>query len=63
MKTSIASVCLSGDLREKLAAISAEGFDGVEIFEADFLTHDGISRVCLSRSGRSPSSGQTASST
>ena len=41
MKSSIATVCLSGDLREKLVAISAAGFDGVEIFEADFLTFDG----------------------
>lgn len=41
MKTSIATVCLSGDLREKLAAIAAAGFDGVEIFENDFLAFDG----------------------
>jgi 4-hydroxyphenylpyruvate dioxygenase len=41
MKTSIATVSLSGDLAEKLAAIAAAGFDGVEIFEADFLAFDG----------------------
>ncbi|MDQ2703619.1 MAG: sugar phosphate isomerase/epimerase and 4-hydroxyphenylpyruvate domain-containing protein, partial [Pseudomonadota bacterium] len=41
MKTSIASVSISGDLREKLAAIAAAGFDGVEIFETDFLAFDG----------------------
>lgn len=41
MKTSIATVCLSGDLREKLSAIAAAGFDGVEIFENDFLAFDG----------------------
>jgi len=41
MKTSIATVSLSGDLDEKLAAIAAAGFDGVEIFENDFLTFDG----------------------
>ena len=41
MKTSIATVCLSGDLPEKLAAIAAAGFDGVEIFENDFLAFDG----------------------
>jgi 4-hydroxyphenylpyruvate dioxygenase len=41
MKTSIATVSLSGDLREKLAAIAAAGFDGVEIFENDFLAFDG----------------------
>ena len=41
MKTSIATVSISGDLGEKLAAISAAGVDGVEIFENDFLTFDG----------------------
>ena len=41
MKTSIATVSISGDLREKLAAIAAAGFDGVEIFESDFLAFDG----------------------
>jgi 4-hydroxyphenylpyruvate dioxygenase len=40
MKTSIATVSISGDLPEKLEAISAAGFDGVEIFENDFLTFD-----------------------
>lgn len=44
MKTSIATVSISGDLAEKLAAISAAGFDGVEIFEQDFLTYDGSPR-------------------
>ncbi len=41
MKTSIATVSISGDLREKLAAIAGAGFDGVEIFENDFLAFDG----------------------
>ncbi len=41
MRTSIATVSLSGDLREKLAAIAAAGFDGIEIFENDFLAFDG----------------------
>ncbi|MCV3242672.1 bifunctional sugar phosphate isomerase/epimerase/4-hydroxyphenylpyruvate dioxygenase family protein [Mesorhizobium sp. ZC-5] len=41
MKTSIATVSISGDLREKLGAIAAAGFDGVEIFENDFLAFDG----------------------
>lgn len=41
MKTSIATVSISGDLGEKLHAIAAAGFDGLEIFEADFLTYDG----------------------
>ncbi|WP_114966101.1 bifunctional sugar phosphate isomerase/epimerase/4-hydroxyphenylpyruvate dioxygenase family protein [Alkalilacustris brevis] len=40
MKTAIATVCLSGDLPEKLAAIAAAGFQGIEIFENDFLTFD-----------------------
>lgn len=38
MRTSIATVSLSGDLAEKLDAIAAAGFDGVEIFETDLLT-------------------------
>jgi 4-hydroxyphenylpyruvate dioxygenase len=37
MKTSIATVCLSGTLEEKLRASAAAGFDGVEIFEPDFV--------------------------
>ncbi|SDG58060.1 bifunctional sugar phosphate isomerase/epimerase/4-hydroxyphenylpyruvate dioxygenase family protein [Pelagibacterium luteolum] len=41
MKSSIATVSISGDLREKLAAIAAAGFDGIEIFENDFLAFDG----------------------
>ncbi|PKR58663.1 bifunctional sugar phosphate isomerase/epimerase/4-hydroxyphenylpyruvate dioxygenase family protein [Thalassospira lohafexi] len=41
MLTSIATVSLSGDLQEKLDAIAAAGFDGVEIFENDLLSFDG----------------------
>ncbi len=41
MKTSIATVTVAGTLEEKLAAIAAAGFDGVEIFEQDFVAHDG----------------------
>ena len=37
MKTSIATVSLSGDLEDKIAAIARAGFDGVEIFEQDFI--------------------------
>ena len=44
MKTSIATVCLSGDLPEKLAAIAAAGFQGIEIFENDFLAFDAAPR-------------------
>lgn len=44
LKTSIATVTLSGTLEEKLQAIAAAGFDGVEIFENDFLAFDGSPR-------------------
>ena len=44
MKTSITTVSISGDLRDKLSAIAAAGFDGIEIFENDFLTCDGSPR-------------------
>jgi len=44
MKTSIATVSISGDFPEKLAAIAAGGFDGIEIFENDFLAFDGSPR-------------------
>ncbi|GAA0398570.1 4-hydroxyphenylpyruvate dioxygenase [Acrocarpospora corrugata] len=37
MRTSIATVSISGTLAEKLTAIAAAGFDGVEIFENDLL--------------------------
>jgi 4-hydroxyphenylpyruvate dioxygenase len=41
MKTSIATVSISGEFTEKLDAIASAGFDGVEIFENDFLAFDG----------------------
>lgn len=41
MKTSIATVSIAGELSDKLAAIAAAGFDGVEIFEQDFIAHSG----------------------
>tara|TARA_B110000046_G_scaffold139257_1_gene145693 strand:- start:3724 stop:5610 length:1887 start_codon:yes stop_codon:yes gene_type:complete len=44
MKTSIATVSISGNLKEKLTAISEAGFNGIEIFENDFLTFDGSPR-------------------
>ncbi|MFJ3667232.1 bifunctional sugar phosphate isomerase/epimerase/4-hydroxyphenylpyruvate dioxygenase family protein [Streptomyces sp. NPDC090106] len=37
MRKSIATVCLSGGLVEKLHACAAAGFDGVEIFEPDLV--------------------------
>ncbi|MDQ2088690.1 bifunctional sugar phosphate isomerase/epimerase/4-hydroxyphenylpyruvate dioxygenase family protein [Marimonas arenosa] len=41
MKTSIATVSISGNLREKLEAIAKVGFDGIEIFEQDFIADEG----------------------
>ena len=50
MKSSIATVSISGSLPEKLEAISAAGFDGVEIFENDLLVGPdsprAIRRIC-----------------
>ncbi|MBU2323458.1 MAG: sugar phosphate isomerase/epimerase, partial [Gammaproteobacteria bacterium] len=50
MQRSIATVSLSGTLPEKLEAIAAAGFDGVEIFENDLLYYDGsprdVRRLC-----------------
>jgi 4-hydroxyphenylpyruvate dioxygenase len=37
VRRSIATVCLSGTLEEKLAAAARAGFDGIELFEADLL--------------------------
>lgn len=37
MRTSIATVCLSGTLDQKLLAAHEAGFDGVEIFEPDLV--------------------------
>src|SRR3954468_11399750 len=36
-RAAVATVCLSGTLEDKLAAAAAAGFDGVEIFEPDFV--------------------------
>lgn len=49
-KRSIATVCLSGNLPDKLEAAAAAGFEGVEIFENDLLTYSGtpadVGRMC-----------------
>lgn len=46
MKTSIATVSISGTLESKLHAIAAAGFDGAEIFENDLLsTHLGARQI------------------
>ena len=44
MKTAIATVSISGTLEEKIAAIAAAGFDGIEIFEQDFIADPGSPR-------------------
>jgi len=44
MKTSIATVSVPGTLQDKLKAIASAGFDGVEIFEQDFITDAGSPR-------------------
>lgn len=40
MKTSTATVSIAGDFRDKLKAIAAAGFQGIEIFELDFIASD-----------------------
>jgi 4-hydroxyphenylpyruvate dioxygenase len=40
VKTSIATVSISGDFAEKLQAIADARFDGIEIFEQDFISSD-----------------------
>ncbi|MCG6903911.1 MAG: sugar phosphate isomerase/epimerase and 4-hydroxyphenylpyruvate domain-containing protein [Rhodobacter sp.] len=44
MKLCIATVTVPGSLPEKLRAIAEVGFQGVEIFEQDFLSFDGSPR-------------------
>lgn len=40
MRTSIATVCLSGSLEDKMTACAEAGFDGIEVFEPDLVaTH------------------------
>lgn len=50
MRTSIATVCVSGTLKEKLEAIAAAGFETVEIFENDLIAFPGspeeVRRIC-----------------
>ncbi len=38
MRTGIATVCLSGTLKEKMQACAIAGFGGIEIFEQDLVT-------------------------
>ena len=44
MRKSIATVCLSGTLPDKLEAIAAARFDAVEIFENDLISFSGSPR-------------------
>ncbi len=44
MRRSIATVSMSGTLRQKLEAIAAARFDGVELFENDFINFNGSAR-------------------
>jgi 4-hydroxyphenylpyruvate dioxygenase len=50
LRKCIATVALSGTLRDKLEACANAGFDGVEIMEADLLTFEGtpadVRRIC-----------------
>lgn len=50
MHRSIATVSLSGTLPQKLEAIAAAGFDGIELFENDFIHFNGsateLGRLC-----------------
>jgi 4-hydroxyphenylpyruvate dioxygenase len=49
MRTSIATVSVSGSLDEKLDAIAQAGFWGVEIFEADLLAYRGSPKDVAAR--------------
>jgi len=44
MKTAIATASISGEFRAKLAAIAQAGFDGIELFEQDFIACDASAR-------------------
>jgi len=52
MRTSIATVCLSGTLDEKLVAAHEAGFDGVEIFEPDLIASPETPEAIRERAGR-----------
>ncbi|GAA0973951.1 4-hydroxyphenylpyruvate dioxygenase [Nocardioides aquaticus] len=52
MRTSIATVCLSGSLEDKMTAAAAAGFDGIEVFEPDLVASDLSPEEVRSRAGR-----------
>ncbi len=49
MKTSIATVSISGNLEEKIEAIARAGFNGIEIFEQDFIADTRAPREVAAR--------------
>src|SRR3954454_18705153 len=51
LRTAVATVCLSGTLEDKLVAAAAAGFDGVEIFEPDFVASPWSAAEVRSRCG------------
>jgi sugar phosphate isomerase/epimerase len=53
MQTAVATVSLPGPLDEKLAAIAAAGFRGIEIFENDLLSFNGTPAEVANRFHRS----------
>ena len=44
MRRSVATVSMSGTLRQKLEAIAAARFDAIELFENDFINFNGSAR-------------------
>ncbi|MDB5945467.1 MAG: sugar phosphate isomerase/epimerase and 4-hydroxyphenylpyruvate protein [Ramlibacter sp.] len=44
MRKCVATVSMSGTLRQKLEAIAAARFDGIELFESDFINFNGSAR-------------------
>ena len=52
VRTSIATVCLSGTLVEKLHACAAAGFDGVEVFEPDLVASPASPEEVVALAGR-----------
>src|SRR5213592_4502494 len=44
MRKSIATVSLSGTLRQKLEAVAAARFDAIELFESDFINFNGSAK-------------------
>jgi 4-hydroxyphenylpyruvate dioxygenase len=52
VRTSIATVCVSGSLAEKLQACATAGFDGVEVFEPDLVASEQSPEEIRALSGR-----------